>query len=65
MFLRYTAVVIVLLALALLGLAAAGWPLVITMVVTALGAVALVYTTFPLVGYSRRLRQLRHPVLSE
>lgn len=63
MYARYSAVVIAVVALALLGLAAAGWPTVPTMVLAALGAVALVYTTFPLVGYSRQLHRLRHPNL--
>lgn len=59
LFLRYTAVTIAAVLLVVLAMAAADWPRAVEMAAATLSAVALVYTSFPLVSYHRQVQQLR------
>ena len=62
-FLRYSAVTGAIFALVLVGLAVAGWPRPHTVMLVTACLVPLVYTVFPLAGYSWHLLRLRrsHP----
>lgn len=59
MFLRYTAVTLSVVLLMMLAMTAAAWPTAARMAAATLSAVALVYTTFPLIGYHRQVQRLR------
>lgn len=59
LFLRYTAVTLAAVLLVVLVMTAVDWPRAAMMAAATLSAVALVYTTFPLVGYHRQVQRLR------
>ena len=59
LFLRYTAVTLAAVLLVVLVMTAADWPRAAMMAAATLSAVALVYTSFPLVGYHRQVQRLR------
>lgn len=59
LFLRYTAVTLAAVLMVVLAMAVTDWPLAVRMAAAALSGVALVYTSFPLVGYHRQVQRLR------